>query len=226
MTYILGLVKKAGTIHLYILPRAEQVDAPENNHFKKLCYMGRAFEKIVYGETISASNPVNENLEDVNVYENTINDFKVLYAGEMDGQKLINGKLKEVEIKTSYELRDSYSRTCLINKCQKWWAQTFLVGIEDFIIGYRDRAGQVNKVAEININEVVKIAELGKKINGKLHTEGYWKWQTGIVGLQRFLKLIHGIRWRENELYAIKIDSRNGKFDYMRTRRVISEFNF
>lgn len=43
-------------------------------------------------------------------------------------------------------------------KFLKWWCQSFLVGIEDILCGFRDDKGMVRKVENYNVQNLARIS--------------------------------------------------------------------
>ena len=187
-------MENSKTVHLFLLPVKEKHDQPEPEFLSHLSYMGRSFEKLILNSTSLTENQpivINENDESVNVYQNKIGNYRVIYGAEMDGI--------DYELKTTKEIYNSEVETEFLMNFQKWWAQCFLVDIDRIVVGFRsickNRDFDVNK-SENRANPkkvgiVHKIADLSVKKTAKISmSRGLWKWETGIVGLQRFLKLV------------------------------------
>ena len=147
---IFGAVRKSGKLHLFHPSTKEKIEEKLPIFLEKFCYQGRAFEKYVNRDPPTPNSPVDENLEEVAVFNTKIGKFKVLYGAEMDGDNL--------EIKTTGFVAHDGHKISLLKKSQKWWAQCFLVGVENLLIGYRTRNGFVYEVSEINTKLLVKSA--------------------------------------------------------------------
>ena len=196
-------IKNSKTIHLFLLPVNEKHDQPEPEFLSHLSYMGRSFEKLIIlnqdqnkqtgKNPITKNQPlvINENDEFVNVYQNKIGHYKIIYGAEMDGI--------DYELKTTKEIYNSEVETEFLMNFQKWWAQCFLVDIDRIVVGFRsicknrdfDGEKSETRANPRKVGIVHKIADLSVKGTAKISiSRGLWKWETGIVGLQRFLKLV------------------------------------
>lgn len=74
--------------------------------------------------------------------------LKLVYGAEVDA---INRDGRLVELKTQ---RHSLEGMFWKQKSMKWWLQSFLVGIDHIIVGYRDDNGIVKKVEPLQICEL------------------------------------------------------------------------
>ncbi|VDO41562.1 unnamed protein product [Haemonchus placei] len=79
--------------------------------------------------------------------------LRLVYSGEVDA---INKDGDPVELKTQ---RHALEGTFWKQKSMKWWLQSFLLGIRDIIVGYRDDDGIVKKVGFAHTDELPKRGE-------------------------------------------------------------------
>uniref|UniRef100_A0A0N5A4X3 Decapping nuclease n=1 Tax=Parastrongyloides trichosuri TaxID=131310 RepID=A0A0N5A4X3_PARTI len=127
---------------------------------KKFCYWGRKFEKYVtcdHADSIpDTTQVVSEFDEHIGIFKlflegtgDNLDKVKLLYGAEVDCVDPKTGKL--MEIKTQYDrLNESFWR----HKAVKWWLQSFFVGIDKIIVGYRDNQGIVKKVGLLPLNDL------------------------------------------------------------------------
>ncbi|KAK6041255.1 RAI1 like protein [Cooperia oncophora] len=69
--------------------------------------------------------------------------IRLVYSGEVDA---INKDGDPIELKTQ---RHALEGTFWKQKSMKWWLQSFLIGIRDIVVGYRDDDGIVTKLREL-----------------------------------------------------------------------------
>ncbi|XP_046579126.1 decapping and exoribonuclease protein-like [Haliotis rubra] len=120
----------------------------------QMCYGGWKFEQYlttnVEGGSPDTSVPVNNNEGFCSVVRTRLNKHSLVFGGEVDCVDLAHGsKNKYVELKTSRRIdhprqRENFHRYKLI----KWWAQSFLIGIEKIVCGFRDDDGIVHSLEE------------------------------------------------------------------------------
>ncbi|KAJ1373560.1 Dom-3 Z [Parelaphostrongylus tenuis] len=60
---------------------------------------------------------------------------------------------RPVELKTQRLRLDDYF---WVNKSMRWWLQSFLFGIDDMIVGYRDASGIVRKVESLRTSKLLE----------------------------------------------------------------------
>ncbi|KHJ88353.1 RAI1 like protein [Oesophagostomum dentatum] len=79
--------------------------------------------------------------------------LKLVYSGEVDA---INADGDMVELKTQ---RRALEGIFWKQKSLKWWLQSFLLGVRDIIVGYRDDDGIVKKVGSVHTDDLCKRGE-------------------------------------------------------------------
>jgi len=101
------------------------------------------------------------------VFRSRLNQFSLVYGAEMDGydsdsiiqQKQLLKPEKFVEMKTSRIIEnDRQHRNFSRYKMLKWWGQSFLVGIEEIVCGWRDDDGIVRDIESFKIRQLPKTA--------------------------------------------------------------------
>ncbi|XP_033752993.1 decapping and exoribonuclease protein-like [Pecten maximus] len=132
----------------------------------EMCYWGWKFEQYVTASSPNGT-PDTESLVNTNegfcsVVRSRLNSHSLVYGGEVDAAVSAVGpgeKYQYVEFKTSIAIESqkqdfTFKRYKLI----KWWAQSFLVGIEKIVAGFRDRNGIVNGLNTFNTGDLPHIA--------------------------------------------------------------------
>lgn len=101
------------------------------------------------------------------VFRSRLNQFSLVYGAEMDGydsdsiieQRQLLKPEKFVEMKTSRIIEnDRQHRNFCRFKILKWWGQSFLVGIEEIVCGWRDDEGFVRDIESFKIRQLPKTA--------------------------------------------------------------------
>lgn len=129
---------------------------------KMMSYWGFKFEQHMtieeQGSQPSVDVPVTCREEFAVVVRSTLaatvgRPLKLVYSGEVDA---INKDGDLIELKTQ---RRALEGTFWKQKSMKWWLQSFLLGIRDIVVGYRDDDGIVNKVGFVHTEELPKSGE-------------------------------------------------------------------
>lgn len=115
------------------------------------------------------SKPVDEKEEFCCVFQSRLRERKLLYAAEMDGvysDKLLTDplpieNLKFIELKTS-RIVDNERQFSNLKKFKfiRWWSQSFLVGIENILCGFRDDKGIVRNLKNYRVADLPRISEV------------------------------------------------------------------
>merc|ERR1712210_116905 len=109
---------------------------------------------------------VNENEEFCCLFRSKVGGMSLVYGAEMDAydsaEKVHSGeKLKPekfVEMKTSRVVENErQDRTFRRFKILKWWAQSFLVGTQEVLCGWRDDNGMVWNLESFKVKELPKL---------------------------------------------------------------------
>lgn len=128
------------------------------------------------GKTPDTTQGVDEAEEFCCLFQSRLGDNRLLYGAEMDGvssEKVlaepINWKgVKFVELKTSRNVETRRQEENLKKfKLIKWWCQSFLVGIENVICGFRDDHGIVRNLTTYQVAEMPRMSKviIYRKIN-------------------------------------------------------------
>jgi len=179
--WIIRVMKWKGSIYL-LQQETEQETQRKLNltvRDRRFCYWGYKFEQYMtnQAELKSGEHPeVNENEEFCCMFRTKIGNISIMYGAEMDGYRSDSGAKTShnstdanrerplvpnrfVEYKTSRQIdHDRQDRNFRRHKLVKWWAQSFLVGIEEIQCGWRDDNGIVSRVESISVAEIPKMA--------------------------------------------------------------------
>nr|XP_034841214.1 decapping and exoribonuclease protein-like isoform X2 [Maniola hyperantus] len=124
--------------------------------------------------------PVDETEEFSLVFTTHLNHHKIVYGAEMDGircdkrpvsalpdaeanpdnivQYLSSNEF--IELKTSRHIESSRQEINFRRfKTKKWWCQSFLVGIDTLVCGYRNDVGIVEELKVYNVKDLANISE-------------------------------------------------------------------
>jgi len=175
--WILRIQKWKDTIFIAEEKTPEKLNKVNTEQENRFMYWGYKFEDLL---TTTAKNtcqndpaskedlPVNENPEFNCMFVSKIGNFRVQYGAEMDGymdpkaaqdESIPLQPDKFVEFKTSNAIRHpGQERTLRKFKFMKWWAQCFLVGTENVIVGWKDKDGVVRNVQKISVKECSRAA--------------------------------------------------------------------
>ncbi|XP_011299955.1 decapping and exoribonuclease protein [Fopius arisanus] len=154
-----------------------------------MCSWGFKFEQYILTEVPGGSpdplKPVNECEEFDCVFQTRLREHELLYGGEMDGvcsderlrDPLPLEKLKFVELKTSRILEnDRQWMNMQRHKFLKWWCQSFLVGIEDILCGFRDDSGIIRQLENYKVSDIAR------------NSQKYWKAAAAMNFCDNFLR--------------------------------------
>jgi len=91
-------------------------------------------------------------------------DIGLVLGGEVDAvwderPATIGDPTRYVELKTSREIRSERDEIAFERKLQRIWAQSFLLGVEKVICGFRDDEGVLRRVKEFETEELPILAE-------------------------------------------------------------------
>ena len=105
------------------------------------------------------------------VFTTKLGQNVLLYAAEMDGfeskeiiAEPVNwSDLKSIEVKTNRKVQNYYQDCNFKKKQSKWWLQSFLVGIENIVVGTRNDEGVVFELEELKVSDIPKSCKVKKK---------------------------------------------------------------
>lgn len=201
-----------GTIYLYAWE--EEREFPNKDKF---VHWGYKFENCMFSRTpngtTAVDEPANANEEFCVMFSSRINDTLILYGAEVDGVKsdaivdepnaLLSG-VKLVEVKTNRIVTNQKSETAFLRKTLKWFCQSFLVGIEDVYVGFRDDHGIVEEVVPCRVNEMPNKAA------------GLWDKRSCLKFLDSFLKFVKSVVGDNSQPYVTWL------FEYDCQRQIVT----
>lgn len=123
--------------------------------FERLCMISAKSQDITNMKS-RQDEIVNTNCEFVSVFKTRLGKFNLLMGAEIDG---IDENQRYVELKTSTEIKNENARSNFIrHKLAKWWLQSFLAGIEDIVVGYRNSGGWLTDLSVLKVSSIPGIA--------------------------------------------------------------------
>lgn len=181
---IVALLHK-GSIYLCARDTDEKINKKINmtDREKQFTSWGYKFEQYMLSdEPDSDPNPdipVDETEEFSLVFSTHLNQNTIVYGAEMDGIRCDKGPVspppkkqghdaildylsnKEfIELKTNRHIENSRQETSFRRfKSKKWWCQSFLVGIDTILCGYRNDDGIVEELSICSVRELAKKAQ-------------------------------------------------------------------
>ncbi|XP_055848280.1 decapping nuclease DXO homolog [Episyrphus balteatus] len=146
----------------------------ETENQKKFCSYGYKFEQYCMthdpSEEPNTNTPVDECEEFYCMYKTKIQGMEILFGAEVDGalssavaqniesREELNS-LKLVELKCSLRPANKRQQQNFYRfKCRNWWCQSFLVGIQDLMVGYRNDKGLVDEIKHMEVRSLPKLA--------------------------------------------------------------------
>ncbi|XP_063993581.1 decapping and exoribonuclease protein-like isoform X2 [Diachasmimorpha longicaudata] len=191
--WIICASKWRGNIYLCAFDTEEDkvAKANETPKQKQMSSWGFKFEHYILADTPGgspdASRPVNECEEFCCVFQTKLRQHTLLYGAEMDGV-CSNEKLEEplpleglkfIELKTSRIIEnDRQLMSWKKYKLLRWWCQSFLVGIQNIMCGFRDDAGVVRELQNYNISDFAR------------DCKRYWKASSAMNFCEQFLRYV------------------------------------
>ncbi|XP_063393127.1 decapping and exoribonuclease protein-like [Cydia fagiglandana] len=151
---------------------------------KKFTSWGYKFEQYMLSDTPDAEPnpniPVDETEEFSLVFKTHLNQHSIVYGAEMDGICCDRGRIapppttelgvdaivqylstKEfVELKTSKQMEHPRQEASFRRfKTKKWWCQSFLVGIDTVLCGFRNDAGIVKELKTYRMRDLTRMSQ-------------------------------------------------------------------
>ena len=173
--------KHFGVIYLNGRASEEKIEEELNQSekLKRMVYSGFKFEEVCTrsDELKYVERNVTENDNYYHVFYTSIGKIRVIAAAEMD---CFDSKRNlDVELKVTGENTNSFkTRNYLQFKLLKFYCQSFLAGVPQIVVGFRDDNMMVNR---IEILETLKIPRMVRK-------SGYWDPNICISFLECFLE--------------------------------------
>ncbi|XP_048512941.1 decapping and exoribonuclease protein-like [Athalia rosae] len=194
--WIICASKWRGTIYLNAFDTVEKQHYKKNISEDELKFMswGYKFEQYLLtgspGQIPDTSQAVNEALQFNCIFKSTLAEHKLLYGAEIDGvvsdevlvEPIAWENIKLVELKTK-KIMHLPKQHHLFRKTNlmKWWCQSFLVGIENVLCGFRDDNGFVRKITSFNVAEM------------PIMSKGLWDASTCINFGNDFLRFVKSV---------------------------------
>lgn len=125
---------------------------------KLMTYWGHSFERFIAKpipaeDSLSVPATVNFNDQFCSVVRTKLGDHRLVFGGEVDCLDVTTGQY--VELKTSRRIEtDRQNVNFKRFKLLKWWLQSFLIGINRIVCGFRDDGGFVEKIQEFIVKEL------------------------------------------------------------------------
>ncbi|KAL9891051.1 decapping and exoribonuclease protein Rai1-like isoform 1-T2 [Glossina fuscipes fuscipes] len=189
---------------------------------RTFCAYGFKFEQYCLSKCPSknpdVSEPVDERAEFACVFQTRLESLNLLYSAEMDGimshdtvsldYKEPNlGPLKFVEMKVREgNVTDRKLYSFLRYKIRDWWCQSFLVGIENIYVGFRNDRGFVQNI------ECMKTSSLPT-----LNNQNFWDPSVCFNFLKQFLLTLKSIMGHVDSpftMYEFCFNSTTGRISY------------
>ena len=127
---------------------------------KEMAYWGMKFESYVTATEGSKPHPevpMNFNHEFGSVVRTKLGSHSMMYGGEVDCYHPETSKY--VELKTTRKIEHRGQESSFRRfKLMKWWLQSFLIGIEDVLCGFRDDHGIVDSCRWYSVSEMPRLA--------------------------------------------------------------------
>lgn len=151
---------------------------------KLMGYWGMKFESYLTckpGSQPNPSEPMNFNHEFSSVVSTKLGKYSLLFAGEVDC--CLPGRPQHyIELKTTRKCEHKGQEVSFRRfKLLKWWLQSFLIGIEDIFVGYRNDEGIIENC------EWMKVQEMPRSVR---QDRQHWKPNVCFNFLETFLKFV------------------------------------
>lgn len=170
--WIICVTKFQGTYYLCEFETKKRARDRENEseRQKLMCYWGVKFEQFVTTDRADGgpdtSKPVNNIEAYCTVIHTKLNSHSLIFAGEtdcIDSTSLSSKPSCYIELKTSRHIEHPRQlRNFRKYKLIKWWAQSFLPGLQKIVCGFRDDNGIVTELQTFRLSDIPKqVKELG-----------------------------------------------------------------
>ncbi|KDQ14966.1 hypothetical protein BOTBODRAFT_131994 [Botryobasidium botryosum FD-172 SS1] len=200
----LNLMYLNGTMYLEENLTEQQIQAKGTMtaEHRTMSYYGYAFESYCTSSSPSADSQapnthpeappgwggdVNTNVQWCQIVKTKLNSHRLILGGEVDCVRdSYNGTTENfVELKTSLVIKTKPDRVRFEKKLLKFWAQSFLLGVPEILVGYRFRSGIVEYTESFRTLDIPQI------VRGK----GAHAWDAGVClnFADAFLNFLDGI---------------------------------
>lgn len=208
---MLGVIKFRGTYFLceFETEAKKRQKIETTPRQEAMCAWGFKFEQYVTAgvseEQPNTSCPVNLNPEFGSVVRTRLENHSLVYGAEVDCKDpLIKERIKYIELKTSrlIETQRQHENFCKF-KLLKWWAQSFLIGIQEVVCGFRDDQGVVKCLQSYQVSQM--------PVEAKETLRYPWKPNVCFNFLRSFFDFIKANVTEENERCVHLFHSTPGK---------------
>ncbi|KAI5790086.1 protein rai1 [Geopyxis carbonaria] len=161
---------------------------------------------------LRSSEIVSNKAQFCSIVKTAFDDVKLILGGEVDAvwDKRCGPINNYVELKTSKEIETERDGVAFERKLQRFWSQSFLLGVDRIICGFRDNDGQLMRVQQFDTQDIPILAKKsGRNLwDGKFSidfTTSFLKWlKITITGDH-----VWRIRFQKNSSYieAFQINS-------------------
>ncbi|KAF6019547.1 DXO [Bugula neritina] len=131
-------------MHEFPTDSAIKKEGLQTEHQKLMQYWGMKFESYVTAKPAQqpkVDEPLNFNNEFGSIVYTKLNSHSMMFGGEVDCCHP-NDTKKYIELKTTKQFEHARQESSFRRfKLIKWWLQSFLIGIDDILCGYRDDNG-------------------------------------------------------------------------------------
>ncbi|CAH4030758.1 unnamed protein product [Pieris brassicae] len=171
--------------NIYLCARDTYIKKLKKKHMsdkdKLFTSWGFKFEQYILSDKPNVKpnpNVPNNEMEEFScVFKTTLNSHKIIYAAEMDGIRCDKKEVPEaphtdddvlnylqdkefIELKTNRHLEFPHQQKSYRQyRTKKWWCQSFLVGIDTILCGFRNDNGIVEKLQTINVKDLPKMSK-------------------------------------------------------------------
>jgi len=162
-----------GTMYIMQVETAQKKKSrmEETERQRTMSSWGYKFEQYMSspnpGQEPDTDIPVNENEEFCCLFRTRVGGVSMVYGAEMDAYQATTKQEKKdnikpdkfVEMKTSREMdTERQERNFRRYKLLKWWGQSFLVGTNQILCGWRDDHGVVDRLEVFKVKDIPKSA--------------------------------------------------------------------
>lgn len=166
----IGVSRHGRTVHLHVIETEAQVarERARSEQERRMAYWGYAFEHAATASekpgASSEERPVDCNEEFCSIAMSKLGGNRIIIAAEVDAERRGFGETgggahatrRYLELKTTKLLTDEHSRRSFERKLQKWFLQSFLLGVPTIVCGFRDEAGILKKMQDFEVKQLPK----------------------------------------------------------------------
>jgi len=216
--WIISAQKKGTSVYLceFKTPSAIEKSASTTQRQELMSYWGHKFETFVTksseGTGLATKPSLDLNEEFVSIVKGQIGETTLLFAGEIDCHHQDDSS-KYIELKTTRQIDHSgQDRSFKKFKLLKWWLQSFLIGIEDILCGYRDDDGIVHTLEWYKVSKIPRMSA------------EHWQPSVCFQYLDKFLQFVREIVTDSDRIYTFT--RRPGKTNVVVDKKAPDTFEF